>query len=153
MKIEWKGSKEFMIECKLASEHPNIHWLGKVPYEDVPSYHAACDIFVSPARFMPYTINPNEAWGMVVNEAMSLSKPVIVSNAVGASDVVDESNGLKVVAGDVDSLYNAMNKMLDMDLGEMGKASRKKIDETWNFDNMAKGFFNAINYVGGNIDG
>lgn len=146
--VDLKGSTEYMLKCKSESTHPNIHWIGKVPHSDIASFYAICDVFMLVSRFRPYDINPSEAWGMVVNEAMSLGKPIIVSDAVGASDdAVDKTNGLVVTAGDVDSLYDAMTRILKMDLVAMGRASRVKIDNYLNFNRMADGFFEAIDYL------
>lgn len=143
----WKGSKNYCRYCKSLTRHTGIIWVGRVPYEEIQNYYKACDVFLLTPRFMPNTINPNESWGMVVNEAMSVGKPLIVSNAVGASDAVDETNGLKVIAENEQSLLEAMQKILTMDLDKMGKASRKKVEEIFTKENMAKGFLDAIEYV------
>ena len=46
-----------------------IVFVGKVPWEDVPKYYAACDVFV--------TASTSETQGLTVLEAMAASKPVV----------------------------------------------------------------------------
>ena len=50
--------------------------------------YAACDAFVFP---------PQITWGLAVIEAMAASKPVVVSNACGASEIIEDNvNGMIV---------------------------------------------------------
>jgi glycosyltransferase involved in cell wall biosynthesis len=52
-------------------------------------YIRKCDVYVQPSR--------HEGWGLVVQEAMLLRKPVIVTDAVGLREqVIDGINGKKV---------------------------------------------------------
>ena len=74
--------------------------LGYVGRSELPALYAAADVLVLPsvrtATFM-------EPWGLVVNEAMLQSTPVIASDAVGAAAgglVRDGRNGLVFPAGD-----------------------------------------------------
>ena len=54
--------------------------------EELVKVYASCDAFVFPA---PIT------WGLAVIEAMASSKPVIVSNACGASEIIEDNvNGM-----------------------------------------------------------
>lgn len=46
-----------------------IVFVGKVPWEDVPKYYAACDVFA--------TASTTETQGLTVLEAMAASKPVV----------------------------------------------------------------------------
>jgi glycosyltransferase involved in cell wall biosynthesis len=70
--------------------------------ESLPTYFARADVFVLPSR--------HDGWGVVVNQALATGVPIITSDAVGAGlDYVENGiNGLKVRAGDVDALYQAM---------------------------------------------
>jgi glycosyltransferase involved in cell wall biosynthesis len=62
---------------------------GKIPSADVPFYYALSDVTVVPSL--------QEAFGLVVSEAMACGKPVIGSNVGGIPDqIVDGYNGFLV---------------------------------------------------------
>ena len=55
---------------------PDVCFAGFLPYSKVMDAFAAADIAVLPSE--------SEPWGLVVNEAMNFSLPVVVSDKVGA---------------------------------------------------------------------
>ena len=57
---------------------------------------------------------PSDYEGMpnALIEAMCLGLPVISTKVSGATDLIDGTNGLLTEVGDVDGLYDAMQKML-----------------------------------------
>lgn len=113
-----------------------------------------CDIFILPSRILG---RKYEAWGLVVNEAMSMGKPVLVSDAVGcAFDLVkDGVNGYIFRHSCPDSLSRAMRKILSSKekLDEMGKMSRKLYEKKNDYQQMIKTFGHAVKYSMGNIKG
>jgi glycosyltransferase involved in cell wall biosynthesis len=70
----------------------------------MPRTYAASDLFVLPSY------GPAETWGLAVNEAMCLGRPVIVSEHVGcAADlVIPNETGLRFPAGNVEALAGAL---------------------------------------------
>lgn len=54
--------------------------------EEMESFYKGIDVLVLPSL--------NEAFGLVVLEAMSYSKPALVSSTAGASEIIDEENGI-----------------------------------------------------------
>ena len=79
---------------------------GFLNQSQLPRAYAAADLFVLPSR--------TETWGLVVNEAMHFSLPVIVSDHVGcAPDLVkDGVNGFIVPVMNTEKLSEAMEKLL-----------------------------------------
>lgn len=77
---------------------------GYVARSELPALYAAADLLVLPSvRTATFT----EPWGLVVNEAMLQSTPVITSDAVGAAAgglVRDGRNGLVFASGDAEAL-------------------------------------------------
>ena len=73
-----------------------------------------------------------EAWGLVINEAMSYSLPVITTNQcnAGLELVHNEKNGYLVEAGDVDATVKSITKIFENEirLHEMGRESFKIIN-------------------------
>ena len=81
-----------------------IHFLGFQQPDDMPRIFAEADIFVLPSR--------HDGWGVVVNEALGAGLPIIVSDHVGARDLVENGcNGFITDAGQVDSLASALLKL------------------------------------------
>ena len=129
----------------------NIQFLPKITFDDTIYYFKLCHLFVLPGRIMKKS-NPNvESWGMTLNEAMSLAKPIISTTSVGGSyDLIKNmKNGIQVEQNNPEELYQAIKKILaDNQLIErMGQESRKIIKNNFNTDQQTKNFFKAINSV------
>jgi len=78
---------------------------GFSPYEEIPRYMAASDVFVLPSI--------SEGLPVVILEAMASGLPVIGSKISGIPDVVvDEYNGLLVEPKDVQGLADAIIRVL-----------------------------------------
>lgn len=90
---------------------------------ELPALFSAADIFVLPSD--------NEAWGLVVNEAMCASLPIIVSAAVGCWPdlVVPGVNGFVHAVGDIDALSTYLLELVNdaQVRGRMGAASAEII--------------------------
>lgn len=144
------GDGEFRPFCEnLAQELnlKNIKFLGSVPFEKAAYYYAMSDVFVLPSCLR----GRSEGWGLVINEAMSMRKPIITTDAVGAAyDLVKNGlNGYVVKNGDVDDLYNALKRMLGDDklMKTMGLNSRRIFEQFNSYEKMFEGFRSAISYV------
>ena len=119
-------------------------FLGFRNQTDLPALYELCDVFVLPST--------NEPWGLVVNEAMAIGKPVVVSDAVGcAADLVlDGQNGFVFPVGQADALAAALSSVLaDPARAErMGHASRRII-ASWSFEQDVDGLRSALHAVAG----
>ena len=85
-----------------------VVFAGPQPPEQVRNFLAAADVCVIPSL---RTRGFREPWGLVANEAMNQSTPVIASEEVGAVAgglVRHERNGLVVPAGDARALAAAL---------------------------------------------
>ncbi len=85
--FDGSGPRENLIKLaeKLGLKEKVIFLHSKSDQELVKVY-AACDAFVFP---------PQITWGLAVIEAMASSKPVVVSNACGASEIIEDNvNGM-----------------------------------------------------------
>jgi glycosyltransferase involved in cell wall biosynthesis len=124
----------------------DITFIGKVDSAHLSQVLNRGNIFVLPSRFLD---NRCEAWGLVINESMSMSLPIITTTAVGASfDMVKNGvNGIIVQEGSVDALYEGMKEILTMNLHEMGQNSRAIFEAKNSFPKMADAFTDAINTV------
>lgn len=120
---------------------PDVRFTGWVSDEDKANYYSVCDVFVLPTH--------EDVWGLVINEAMSSSLPVITTLKAGAASdmIVDGKNGYVIDHPDEIALTNAMRMMMDKDdlsLRMAGEASRHTIEAGFTYDIMASKFANAI---------
>lgn len=90
----------------LAGTAVPLHLLGFRNQSRMPAVYAAADILVLPSE--------HETWGLVANEALACSRPVVLSDAVGAAlDLVSDGAAGRVFAvGDVTSLACALDDIL-----------------------------------------
>lgn len=94
-----------------------ISWLS---YQELPHLYHQAALFVLPSLFEP--------WGLVVNEAMAASLPVIVSDQVGClPDLVQEGvNGWSFKVGEPEALTSTFSYVGDLSpeaLAQMGAHS------------------------------
>ncbi len=144
------GDGPFRKDCeRLRNERriPHVYFLGFVPNEEAWRYYHQAHIFVLPCSGKDHP----EAWGLVVNEALSMSLPVVTTEAVGCvPDLVQEGrNGYVVPPGDVEALRQALRKLAeDPPLREqMGKESRAIFEEFNSYEKECRGFDAAIRFV------
>lgn len=85
----------------VSSLRPVARLLDKVAHTRLPAVYAQADCLVVPSRF--------DSFALVVAEALAAGTPVIVSNNVGARDMIEDgTNGWIVPAGDVVALRQRM---------------------------------------------
>jgi UDP-glucose:(heptosyl)LPS alpha-1,3-glucosyltransferase len=93
---------------------------------DIEKIYQAGDILVMLSKF--------DTFGMVVTEAMAASLPVIISDKVGAKDlVIQGENGFVVNGEDIEMISSKINLMLNKEKRlEMGKkAHHTALNNTW----------------------
>ncbi|MEK7464449.1 MAG: glycosyltransferase family 4 protein, partial [Patescibacteria group bacterium] len=121
----------------------NVHFVGFQNQTELPKFYAAADIFVLPSGV-------GETWGLVVNEAMCFSLPVIVSNMVGCgkSLVHHGQNGFIFELGNVEELTGFLdNLMADKNkLNSFGRESFK-IVQRFSYKEDINGLLQALDYI------
>ena len=122
-----------------------VVFVGLQPPEQVRNFLAAADVCVIPSL---RTRGFREPWGLVANEAMNQSTPVIASEEVGAAAgglVRHERNGLVVPAGDVGALAGALRRLHDDPRlrAALGANARRDV-AAYTFEAWAAGFSTAL---------
>ncbi len=100
-----------------------VHFVGRVPAEQLTAYYRGCEVFVLPSR--------KEGFGIVFLEAMSAGKPCIGARAGGVPEVIaDGVTGLLVPPDDVASLGRALLELLRDEPRRMamGRAGRDRFE-------------------------
>jgi len=118
---------------KIVAEYnlDSVYFMGYQNRTDLGKFYTLADLLILPSL--------KETWGMVVNEALCFSLPIIASDQVGAGVdlVTPERNGYIFPAGDVTALADQISKMFDLtyeDWLEMRNNSRRAIEEWVNRD-------------------
>jgi phosphatidyl-myo-inositol alpha-mannosyltransferase len=79
---------------------------GSVPHDELPRYHAAADVFCSPAV-------GQESFGLTLVEAMAAGVPVVATDIPGYREVVrDGADGILVRPNDPVALAEAIRRVL-----------------------------------------
>jgi glycosyltransferase involved in cell wall biosynthesis len=127
-----------------ARDNPKVFFAPFQNQSSMPRTYAIGDLFVLPS------FGKSETWGLAVNEAMCMSKPVIVSDHVGCARdlVVPYRNGLVFPAGDVNALAGRLEEALS-DPGRLrawGEQSRDMIED-YSYIQATRGLLDAMRFV------
>lgn len=81
-----------------------VRWLGNVSEEQLADEYSACAVFCLPSR--------QEAFGLVLVEAMVAGKPIVAARAASVPELVQDGyNGLLVEPGDFEGVAEALERL------------------------------------------
>jgi glycosyltransferase involved in cell wall biosynthesis len=128
------------IEAEIRrSSIPDVRITGFLNQTEMPKAYAAADLLALPSRAEP--------WGLVVNEAMNFSLPIVVSDRVGCGpDLVRPGlNGEVFEHSSVDALQTVLERCIARPerLVEFGRASLERIQQ-WGLSETASGVMTAL---------
>jgi glycosyltransferase involved in cell wall biosynthesis len=139
--IVGSGELEVSLRAKVAQEAiPDVHFAGFLNRTKISQAYAASDIFALPSR-------QHETWGMVVNEAMNFSLPIVVTEKVGCAGdlVVDGGNGFVVSSEDPAELADRLNRLIrSAELRQTFGAASREIIARWTSQAAVSGAVSAI---------
>lgn len=118
---------------------PSFHYLGVVAGSaNKIGTLSKMDVVVVASR--------DESCSLVALEGAMLSKPLIVTENVGAKYMVDRDNGIIVPSNNVMAMCRAIMSMIDRkdELSKMGKASRRNYEERANMKHHAEALKNLF---------
>jgi len=102
-----------------------VSFIGRLPFEDVPTYLEAADMF----SFASVT----ETQGLVTIEAMAAGLPIVAVDGSGTHDIVDNGKEGFLVENDPNALASAINEMLS-DPKQMKQFSANALKKAKTFD-------------------
>ena len=121
--------------------HDKIHFKGSVFGDELLSYYKNASLLVFPSSV--------EAWGLVINEAMSSSLPIIVHKEVGAVHdlIMDKSTGFVI-----ENWMELESKMMEMYSNPskcevFSENAEKLMKEHWNYQLYKKNLSNVIKRI------
>jgi len=116
-----------------------INYLGS--HEDIRPFIGRADCIVYPSFYQ-------EGISRILLEAASMSRPIITTDQVGCRDVVrDKYNGFLIPIKSVDSLEQAMRKMMGLSQSDrtvMGHLGRKLAVEKYDEDKIIQIYFDRL---------
>lgn len=119
--------EELQEQAAASPINEKIHFLGKIPYEQLPDYLGMCDLFV--------TASVSEVHPLSVIEAMGAGLPVLGIHSVGVGDtVVDGVSGL--LSSEDLAVFSAKLTRLCMDaeLRKNMSAAARKVSERYDIE-------------------
>ncbi len=134
------GPERAALERLIAEEGVmGVAFAGFRQIEELPAYYARATAFIHPAL--------SEQWGLVVNEAMAASLPVVVSRGVGCAEdlVTHGENGLLFDPYNPSELTAHLTYLATHDDQRrlMGEAAARRI-ASWNLSRFAEGLWDAV---------
>lgn len=129
------------------SARARVDMRGAVPNEQIPSYHATCEVFVSPAV-------GQESFGIALVEAMAAGRPVVATDIPGYREVVtDGVEGLLVAPRDSEALAAGLVRVLTEPglaarLGEAGRERALSFDWPVVVDRLEELYGRALESAG-----
>jgi glycosyltransferase involved in cell wall biosynthesis len=138
------GPLENELRC-LAGDHARIRFAPFQNQAAIPRVYAAADLVVLPS------FGPGETWGLVINEACSAGRAVLVSDHVGCHGelVQPERNGLVFPAGDVVALRGALDRAMSdpSRLRAWGVTGRAIVQSSFTYRHATEGLQRALDFV------
>ena len=124
------------LSCELGIAE-NVNFKGSIPSDQTPSIFSSANLVIVPSS--------DEPWGLVVNEALSSGKPVIVPYWVGACRdlIIEGKTGYILRDNKAESIRDGIRRFLmDYDDGKpIGIQGRALIrDGGWNIDGSVTSF-------------
>ena len=125
------GPQERQLREKAGAGAEGIHFIGWKGHEDLPRYYAMASCLILPSI--------SEMWGLVVNEAMACSLPVLVSENCGCVPELcrNGENGFSFNPRSTEDIVRAMLRISSNEelLYAFGQASRRIVSsftpQTW----------------------
>ncbi|MDQ2799555.1 MAG: glycosyltransferase family 4 protein, partial [Armatimonadota bacterium] len=127
------GQKDHLINLAayLGMER-HVYFAGFVPDDDLMKIYSIIDIACFPSLYEPF--------GIVALEAMAAKVPVVVSDAGGLPEVVENNvTGITTYAGNPNSLADGLLKLLHEPetANRLVEAAYERVQTTFNWDNIA----------------
>ncbi|MHB9302322.1 glycosyltransferase [Thermofilum pendens] len=107
----------------------NVIFTGRIPRDEMPHYYAASDAVVVPSL--------QEAWSLVVTEAMASGKPVVGTRVGGIVDqIIDGYNGFLVPPRDPKAIAEKILWLIDNpdEAKRMGMNGRRLAEEKFDIE-------------------
>ena len=134
--IAGEGSARSALERHAAAVTQDVRFLGHRPVDEMPSLHAAADIYLFPTLL-------SESFGFGALEAMAAGKPVVAPPVGGLPMLVEHGvTGLACAVGDASSMAAALAELIadPARAGAMGAEGQRRAAARFTEAAMLDGF-------------
>ena len=115
--------------CRNCGER--VHFLGNMGHDEIIRYYSAADFSILPSLL--------EATSISGLEAMAASLPLVGTEVGGIPELIKNGeNGYLCNPADPDDLAAKIELLLEKDLQKMGRASRKMVEERFDWQRIAE---------------
>lgn len=122
--------KQLQAKIEAAGLSKRIIFHGKRPGSELPGLFQGMSLVAALSR--------NEGFGLTVLEAMASNCAVLASHAGAWQDIITEDvHGLTVPCDDIPATTNALARLLDANLAEMGAAGRQEVEKNYTIQREA----------------
>ena len=129
--------------CHELAVAAHVRFLGAIPYDELPAYFAACDVFVLPSW--------SEGFPKVLLEAAFAAKPIVVTDVGGVGDIVaDGESGYIVANNDSGQLAEKVAELLS-DPEKARQMGRQGYENTQKYHDFDKNVERLVNLWQGMI--
>jgi len=119
------GGGPLKLQLEVDAREANIIIDNWLTYDKLPEMYHQASCFILPSKFEP--------WGLVVNEAMAASLPIILSSNVGAlPDLITADNGWQFESDNIEDCTRVLDNLFytsSDNLIKMGNSSKDIIRE------------------------
>ena len=132
--------KEELIDKSIELKINNrVKFLGLLTPEKLEKHYKSSDLLVLPSGY-------GETWGLVINEALEHSLPVIISSRVGSSIDLCNENGYIFKYGDIKDLKEKIDEFYDLPLRDLNLLRKKssEIKDKFSFQTIQDNLLNLI---------
>ncbi|GAB3411290.1 glycosyltransferase family 1 protein [Haloparvum alkalitolerans] len=134
------GRGEMRDELENYVTNPNVRFKGEVPFEQVPQYMAAADVFCLPSLY--------EASPTVVKETLSCGTPIVSTDVGDVSEIITaEELGEIVLDDDAETIAAAMEavaRRVEEDPENIRRACRNYAAKNFAFDTIAEAYIRTF---------
>ena len=145
--IAGRGRDRQRLERIVAATGAPVHFLGRVPFADLPSLYGCADVFAMLCRDRWLGLE-QEGFGIVFVEAGACGVPSVAGASGGVRDAVDDGVTGRVVdrPSSVDDVTAALATLLDDDeqRGAFGAAARFRAVDSFAYDLLADRLWSAL---------
>jgi len=130
------GAGPYLGELKMACRDlPEVAFLGRVDYGELPSVYNSHDLFVFPSL--------SDTFGMVVLEAQACGVPALVADIGGPKEiVVDGETGYVLSSESPEAWVDRLDGLLcdlegeDSDCRRLAQAARQRVEQRFSWDSI-----------------
>ena len=132
-------------------DRQDVHFLGKIPFEQMPAHLSACDILIISNSWNPNDKRPFFGSPTKLFEYMSMGKAIVASDLTQIGQILDnEQTALLFPTGNIDAMVNSVRRLRnDPELRvKLGNKAREVVSERHTWQKNAARVIESVSMMG-----